>query len=344
MLVKAVLTGIWLFVIPIIIGNGMVCFTKQSERKAGHAFIYGYVTMFSLFQILAIPSIYLHLRFQMLVNLYTSAVIVLMAGSLIVYRKQWLGVLKYKYHMPKNINYIWILVLLLILAQTAVSALGMHVDEDDSFFVATAATSWTDNSMFEIDAYTGAAYEQFPSRYVLSPFPIWIAFLSRVTGFHPAVMAHTILPVLMIPLAYLVYYLIGKQLFRGDSKKTGLFMLLISVITISSYYSVYTSGTFLLIRSWQGKSVLAAILLPFIFYLCLRLLHEKAETREWMALLLTMISSLLVSSMGIMLPVIMVGIFIIIYGLLGRDWKKLTYGIGVCIPNLLFAAVYLFIR
>ncbi len=76
-------------------------------------------------------------------------------------------------------------------------------------------------------------------------------------------------------LAYVVYSLIGEMFFQKD-KKTGRFLLAMGVfIPRSSRHSVYTQGTFLLVRIWQGKAVLASVILPAVFYLCSRLLVLK---------------------------------------------------------------------
>ena len=64
----------------------------------------------------------------------------------------------------------------------------------------------------------------FDKRYVLSLWPIFYAWLSKLIGVIPTIMAHTILPWLIIPLAYMVYGLLGKKLFPEDSGLQGMFL------------------------------------------------------------------------------------------------------------------------
>ena len=66
----------------------------------------------------------------------------------------------------------WAAVLIIVL-QAAVLAVGQHVDDDDSFYVGAAAAAVETDSMFEVDPYTGETYDELPSRYVLSPFPVF---------------------------------------------------------------------------------------------------------------------------------------------------------------------------
>ena len=135
--------------------------------------------------------------------------------------------------------------------------------------------------------------------------------------------------------------LIGRRLFQGDMKSTGMFLCFLSLIHIFSYYSVYTQGTFMLIRIWQGKAVLAALLLPAVFYFGMRVFQGESKSGDWMGLLLLMVSCSLVSSMGIMLAPVMLGIFGILYGLLKKQWKRLGLAVLCTLPCLVCAAVYI---
>ena len=67
----------------------------------------------------------------------------------------------------------------------------------------------------------------------------------RQVQMHPTIVAHTIMPVFFVALAYAVYVLLGQKLFRGDTRSTGMFLCFLSLIHVFSYYSVYTQGTFM---------------------------------------------------------------------------------------------------
>ena len=69
---------------------------------------------------------------------------------------------------------------ILILIQLVVVVLYAHMDEDDAFYVGTATTAVETDSLYAYNPYTGAAYNVLPSRYILSPFPAFLAVTSRV--------------------------------------------------------------------------------------------------------------------------------------------------------------------
>ena len=71
---------------------------------------------------------------------------------------------------------------ILILIQLIVVVLYAHMDEDDAFYVGTATTAVETDSLYAYNPYTGAAYNVLPSRYILSPFPAFLAVTSRLCG------------------------------------------------------------------------------------------------------------------------------------------------------------------
>ncbi len=341
-LVKGLLILLWLFLIPFLTGG--IFSAKDTEgiffRKS---FLNGYLLLFALFELITIPLTFLHLPFHILLWSFSTLSILLAGIGLIRQRTEiWNCLLR----LPAAARSDWTMLLAfaVILIQVGITVFGWHSDADDSFYIGTANTTVATDSIFEIDAYTGEAYESFPSRYVLSPFPVWVAFISRVIQMHPATTAHTVLPLALIPLAYVVYSLLGELFFRKDRKKQGVFLLAMGIIMMSSWYSIYTQGTFLLVRIWQGKAVLASVLLPAVFYLCSRLLVKKEGAGDWLVLVCAMTAGFMVSTMGIMLPVLTVAIFGLLFGLLKKNWNGLLRSILVCVPNLIFAVLYLIIK
>ncbi len=54
--------------------------------------------------------------------------------------------------------------------------------------------------------------------YKLAPFPVFWAMIGKISGLNPAYLMHTLLPVIFIPLAYVVYYLIAMDLLKKNRK------------------------------------------------------------------------------------------------------------------------------
>ena len=94
-----------------------------------------------------------------------------------------------------------------------------------------------------------------PSRYILSPFPAFLAVTSRLCGgLHPAIVAHTVFPAVFVFLAYVVLFQYSRIFFKGKAGEQGIFMILCAVILWFCGYSVYNSEIFYNGQDLAGKS------------------------------------------------------------------------------------------
>ena len=96
-------------------------------------------------------------------------------------------------------------------------------------------------------------------------------------------------------------------------------------------------------RIWQGKAVLAGVFLPLLFFLCMEILMQENAKYPWSLLFLTNGACCLLSSMGIMLAPLMMGIFLLLNLIKFRDIRKLKKGIVCCLPSLILGVVYVLV-
>ena len=303
----------------------------------------GFFLLFAIFEVVALPCIFLKISLKWFALVLLGIIGVLCVILLIANGRHFLAGWK----VPKweKAGLLLVVVLFLILSQTGMLGFGMHIDDDDAFYVATAVTAMDTNTLFQVDPYTGALYGALPSRYVLSSFPLFGAAFCKYVGLRPTVFFHTMLPFVMIPVAYAVYALIGRKIFGKNKEKNILFLGAISVINIFSAVSTWTQGQFLLVRIWQGKAILASILLPFLIYFVLEYFPRgELKAKEFCLLLFIMLASCFVSSMGIILSVIMLESFSFLQLVRTRKLKLFLQTTVCCVPNVLLAAIYLMMR
>ena len=105
----------------------------------------------------------------------------------------------------------------------------------------------------------------------------------------------------------------------------------------------HTSGlTFLSITPWVGKGVLAAVLIPTLFYMILRI-AQKDSFADWLLLGITCLGGCLLSSMGIMLTPVFVGTAVCLMAWYKKQPVCLLKGIGACAPCLLLGIYYIYL-
>lgn len=339
-LIKLVLAGIWMGLVPAV--SGVIWVKRKKDYTFGESFLAGIIFMFALAEILILPAIYRKLSLH-----FVTTVFAVLMGAAAVYglwelRKDAKAhIRRIRRELPQVSFWMWIAATA-ILVQILIAVVYAHMDADDSFYVATATTSVQTDSVFQFNPYSGVEYKILPKRYVLSPFPILLAVLSRLCGgLHPAVMAHTVYPVAFFTAAYLVYHQFGKMWFPEKKREQGIFLLFCAVLIWFSGFSVYTAGNFQLVRIWQGKAILASLILPFLMYLGFEIMLEKKPGYSRVLVFLTSMAACHVSSMGIMLAPVVLGAFTLLVLWRLRSIHCIGAAFLYALPSLVLGTVYL---
>lgn len=325
---------------------GLLITFKFSQNKDSFVLnmVCGYITYFGILEVMTLLCFKFDKSLNFLITLFVICFLCITIVSIVVNRKRIVNIFydRLQYIKKYKINWIMIIAILIVLAQTYFVATKQHNDDDDAYYIGTAETAFSTNSVMKYDPYTGN--ESSPSsRYILSPLPIYHAVMGKLTGVKPVEYAHTLHPVFMIPLGYMVMYLVSTVFFENERKLRGYFLLGIALINTFSNYSVYSQGTFFMFRIWQGKAMLCSIIIPAIMYFTLSV-KDKIKILQWLMLLLVMMSACFVSSMGIILGAISLGCMTIAHFLSTRNWKT-TLALGSCtLPNVILLAIYMNIR
>lgn len=91
---------------------------------------------------------------------------------------------------------------------------------------------------------------------------LW-AIGSRLTGLSPMAAATTLAPLLVIPLSYMSYALLGSRLFNGNRKENLIFLLAVALLQTMGRQSEVTQDAFLLHSSFTGKTMMFQVFLPY---------------------------------------------------------------------------------
>lgn len=323
----------WALIVPILIGMLIINqFMKESKTDLLFAWVCGFICMMSGFYILVMPMLFLKAPLHVLVLSWSIIVIIFCGISLILNRKRIKDIICHNINQIKKLPLLAVLVIMLIFAQASFVSLYQHEDADDAFYVASATTAIETDTIFQVDPYTGDLFASYPSRYVLSPFPIFLAMISQLVLVHPAIVAHTILPIILIPLSYAIFALLGKKLFPDQPSAVMCFLLFLCVLNVFGNVSIYTNSSFLLFRIWQGKAVLANVILPAIMYFSFRAMTGDKHFCEWMMLFVAAMAACLTSSMGIVLAPIMIACHGFVFAVRNHKIRTFIYSLTCCAP------------
>ena len=289
----------WLLVIPV--GLGLL-FRKAPRREhlpeklqtAGVTLLIGYLLLFALLEMVGIPLMLLSVYhgYSRMVILYA---VLQISGAVAgyefwIYRKKRIQKLSDVFKGANLFSWLrrapydaWegriLLVLFLLLAgfQLYMAFTRASFDGDDAYYVVQALTAQQTDTLYRIDPNRGVSMP-LDARHALALFPIWEAFVGTMCGIHATVMAHSVVPLLLIPLTYLIYYEIGRELFCNKKRLLPMFMVLMALWQMFGNVSIYTTETFFLTRTWQGKSFAGNFIIPAVLWIFLCLFRE--EDRE----------------------------------------------------------------
>lgn len=331
--------------IPFTMGLFFINKNMKIREKVLVSFFSGLMLQLSITQFIAFPLIILKCSFTTVEIIWVILIVILCIysiyynfGKIIILKNE--IKIKIKMDLKRILNVPLLIAIILICFQMFYPTNYMHVDDDDSTYVVNVTTTIQTNTMFVYDPYTGEKYSEFPERYGYYSHPIYYAIVSNLSSIHPAILMHTVLPSIYILMVYFLYYLMGIYLFKNNNIKIGWFILFFSILNIFGNYSVYTSSSFLLFRIWQGKALVANLIIPLIFVIYYILTLNKYNLKYWIMLLLTTISGCMLSGMGVSLPIILVTSLGIVSAIKERKIKILLFSLLCCTPSIIIGIIY----
>lgn len=352
MITKALIAVLTIFIVPELLGMLILRFWKEEKNNIILAFVLGYMIEFAVGQLVSIPLIFNDGTLTELMSIYVPIIGGLAIISFIINIWRIIEILK---ELIRNIKLMPILSTVLLIVLIGMQLLALvkytYVNEDDAYYVATATTSVQTDTLFKYSALTGSeeADEQVLMRYRLGPFPLYYAIMSKVLDIHPAIIAHFILPFIFIPLVYMIYWLFARKLFKDDKRAAVLFMIFISILHIFSYYSGKNILILVMLRIWQGKAVLANIILPLILVLFIYGEKNNLNFASFVAILITMLAGNFTTTMSIAMTPAIIMLIAVIYEFIKLITKqtKFTKSLTLimkclicCVPSLVYGLMY----
>ena len=358
-------------VFPWIIGTLILPDREQAFCTAAYRIIGGNTGMWAVFQLLAVPAVLLQVPFHTLVRLWTGALLLLLGLFAIfcrnpAFRRKAFFMRRTaaedaaeKEPLPAGNRVTLCLLILasliLIGGQCRRYLFEEHIDDDDSRFIASAVSAYQHDTMLLENPATGEVKPRPEGELVkdaASPWPMYLAALSALANVHPAITAHTVLPAYLLLLRYLVIWCVGSALFaEGKSRKAQppssekqAWFLLFSAAALQFFGgSVHTAGAFALTRIWQGKAVLAAVMIPWILLLTYGS-EWTGEALSAKALIAASAAACLLSGMGILMAGALTGSYALWKALTERRLSSAALPLLCALPCLAYGLVYMILR
>ncbi len=346
---------LYLIPLPIIVGG--LFSTKLNKMSLGQQWVFGQFALWAVFQVFGVYYILTEQKLDEVVrtnNLAVQILILLAVSKFILKRnvasrngtacQRFKNNFKNAWTDLKTHKWFWIIFALLYLAQILCIFFLAVNDGDDAYHMAIANIAESSGNMYTANVYafgnTGLTY-----RYALAPFPIWIAYLSRISGVHTLTIAHLFLGVMFLTMSYVIYALSAKELFGENKKKRLQLLCLIAILYIWGNTSSHTAESFLLLRSRQGKALVAGIVFPAMVYLILHIgktLEQKRKLGLMQYVLATVVilTGFLGTVLGGSLVVLLWGSALLFLAIGYKKFSLLPLGVLSALPGLIYAMLY----
>lgn len=369
----------WLILIPFCIGLIPANFILPQKRSPGFVLLSGYFGMWALFEISAVPAVLWveYDNFKIASAVFTVLTLLsAAAGIALLYRNGKAGkpgliagktrkrseagkendksvsnVGGLKGYMAASGKWLlyhtgieWLLFFGLLAFQLYKALAYASFDGDDAYYVVESLIAQEAGVMYRILPLTGGS-TGLDVRHAMAVFPMWTAFVSVRAGMHATIVSHVVMPLVLIPLTYLLYYEIGRNVFCRENLPV--FMIIMALFQIFGNVSIYTNETFFLTRTWQGKAVAGALVIPALFWVFLQIYDKgvrngRTDAGLWILLVCINMTAGVCSSISVFLVCILIAVATFCLAVAERDWKVLFKVGAACIPNVVYMAVYVY--
>lgn len=343
MLVGCFILMFWLGILPICVGGFFGGKDSGYNNSIAFRFMAGTMLLWAIFQLLCVPCVILQKSVSFVVILYVGVALITAAAGLLLGRKNPL-LLKGSAAFGKVEKLAWAIFGVLFIGQMVCAVVLTYADGDDAFYVAVSEIANDSNTMYQKSPYSTGVTE-LDIRHGLAPFPIWITFLARISGLHTATLSHVVVNAYLIGLSYIVFYLLGKQLFGDKRAHVPVFLDMMALLALFGDYSSRTPENFMIARSRQGKAAIGSIIIPMLLLLLLVILKQIQEEKKsggaiWLLLGATITAACLCTTLGTFLSCSMVGCVGICSLIVYKKWTPVVKMALSCVPAVCFALLY----
>lgn len=348
---KTVSFILWLLAVPFCMGLFIMPLLEKRFRTPGAALAAGYILLFTALELVGIPVVLLAVYngFTIFRNVFTPVVVLCAAAGIFVtwwgrkkgYELNFRGISSLKdWSMEEKI--MWILFLVIAGFQIYMSFTRASFDGDDAYYGAQAVIAQQIDTLYRVNPYTGRS-APLDVRHCLALFPIWEAYIGSMSGTHATIICHSVAPLVLIPLTYILYGLLGRELLKEKKELFPMFMILIALWQMFGNISIYTTETFFLTRTWQGKSFAGNFVIPAVIWIFLCLTDEKNTGRKgfWILLACLNFAGGASSSLAILLSCLMTAGFSLLFAVREKKPGIFIKGCFSCVPGGIYVLLYI---
>lgn len=306
--------------IPMLIGKLVIKNENILEQ-----YLMGFAVCMAIFEVICIPMNLLEIDFLYLCIVYGILIGLLCIISILKSNK------KNNNIVSKNkVDIIFALAVGIIIYQIIrVVICTPAIYGDDIAYITMVNDIKSTNIIHGLDYFNGRNIDviDVSHKYLFTTYYQLLAVLSKITALHPLILCKTILPIFYMVMSYMVVWLVSGLLFEKKNSRE-IFLFLYAVLIEVGNYSYYTISRRTLVWSWNSKSVLFTILLPFLFYYANKV-SGNIKSKDMLELAVLVTACCATTLMGAGLSPIMLLSLGFVFAVRNRNYKSFIQ-MGIC--------------
>ena len=180
-------------------------------------------------------------------------------------------------NVKKKLQPAWIAFFVVAILQLIFVSLAKEVYVAGDITLETVKSFLHTDAVYQVNPLTGNEYTLgMPLRLKILCLPTLYAGISQAFGLAPQQVLCEIIPAFVLIGSFLAYSTVANYFFPEDSRKRGLFMLVVAVLLGAGDYMPGMDGFGVMHSGFSGVTIRAAVLLPYTFGAVLRKKYKLA--------------------------------------------------------------------
>lgn len=211
---------------------------------------------------------------------------------------------------------------------------------DDGVYVTISEAAVHDGYMHMTNVITGDYAGVVDRQRAVTAIYNYFAYCRYTTGIPTTIIEHTIYAVLLLIMAYGACYLLAGTLFEKKEDQC-IFLIALSLCYLFGKYTHYSVTFRLLGPIWQGKAILAVVVLPLIFYYFPTFIREKVTWKRMLFVVAVSAAAMSMTLGGAFTMALVPGLLAFLCLIRERQMRSaLYYLVGMIVPAVV-SLVYL---
>ena len=334
-------------ILPLILGQAW----KKTCPEGGFSFTYlsGFFTILAILELLSVPMIYKFVPVHIQVIIY-SVIFIVLSGLILLnkirsgFTFSFLESVKSELLSLSKYEWVYLIIFIAILLFEIYYAIFYDIAawrRDDGYYVTLSNAAIRDDAFFITDS--NADYTHFFSeKHGFCAIYVFYTYASVITGLGVAVIEHTICCVLLLLMAYMAFYLLSKTLFPREEERDNrlIFLIFTSLIFLFGLYSHYSITFRLFGVIWQGKAILAVIIVPFLLAVYEEVLSKGYTRRRALFLMTVSLAAISVTLGGILTLALITSFITLIHIIQTKNLKSIWGLISIGAFPLIYLLAY----